>query len=79
MNPATADGAMTVRPKYSPIPVWLGISGLGRTKTYEMLGDGTLRAIKVGKRILIDVEHGLAVLAAMPAADIRPGRPRKVA
>lgn len=61
----------TITPRYAPIPEWGVLSGLGRTKTYELLGDGTLRAIKVGARLLIDVEHGLAVLAAMPAAQIR--------
>ena len=38
-----------------------------------------MRAVKVGKRLLIDVEHGLATLDAMPAAEIRVGRPRKAA
>lgn len=57
-------------PKYAPLPAWGILSGIGRSKTYEMLGEGTLRAIKVGGRLLIDVEHGLSVLAAMPQAEI---------
>ena len=69
----------TARPKYGSLPTWLALSGLGRSKTYEMLGNGTLRAVKVGKRLLIDVEHGLATLDAMPAAEIRVGRRRKAA
>src|SRR5690242_4619844 len=69
----------TTRPKYGPLQTWLALSGLGRSKTYELLGNGTLRAVKVGKRLLIDVEHGLATLDALPAAEIRVGRPRKAA
>lgn len=64
-------------PKYAPLPKWGAISGLGRSKSYELLGDGKLRAIKVGRRLLIDVEHGLEYLATMPTAVIRQARSRK--
>jgi hypothetical protein len=59
-------------PKYAQLPVWQRISGLGRSKSYEMLGTGELRGIKVGRRLLIDIEAGLAALAAMPTARIHP-------
>jgi hypothetical protein len=62
---------MYPNPKYAPIPQWCVISGMGRSKTYEYLGAGKLHAIKLGKRLLIDVEHGLSYLATMPAARIR--------
>ena len=66
-------------PKYAPVvPEWENISGMKRSKTYEFLGDGKLRAIKVGKRLLIDVEHGLAYLATLPVAQIRQS-PRSAA
>ena len=61
-------------PKYTPIPGWCNISGMGRTTSYEAMARGDLRAIKVGRRTLIDVEHGLAWLANLPVADIRTGR-----
>lgn len=64
-------------PKYAALPEWRTISGLGRSKSYELLGDGKLRGIKVGRRLLIDVEHGLEYLATMPAARIRLARFRK--
>jgi hypothetical protein len=64
-------------PKYAPLPEWRAISGLGRSKSYELLGEGKLRAIKVGRRLLIDVEHGLEYLATMPAARISLARCRK--
>jgi hypothetical protein len=45
---------------------------MSRSVTYEALGDGRLRAVKLGNATLIDVEHGLSYLASLPAADIRP-------
>lgn len=57
-------------PKYATIPDWTKLTGQSRTSTYLDIGRGNLRAIKLGKRTLIDVEHGLAYLARMPAATI---------
>lgn len=57
-------------PKYATIPDWQHISGMGRTTTYEALGRGDLRSIKLGARVLIDVEAGLAWLASLPPAKI---------
>jgi hypothetical protein len=62
---------MNYTPKFAPIPIWGQISGMGRTTTYEEIGRGHLRAIKVGSRTLIDVDHGLAWLTSLPAATIR--------
>jgi excisionase family DNA binding protein len=61
------------RPKYGPFDTWQKITGLGRSKTYEMLQSGELRGIMVGRRLLIDIEAGLAALAAMPPARIGKG------
>ena len=62
-------------PKYATITRWCDeISGMSRTVTYEELGRGNLRAIKVGARTLVDVEHGLAWLASRPAAQIAAPR-----
>lgn len=55
------------------------MTGMSRSVTYEALGRGDLRAIKLGTRTLIDVEAGLAWLASMPAAEITTGRPRRSA
>lgn len=70
---------MSIPVKYAPIPDWCAISGMSRSTTYEALGRGDLRAIKLGVRTLIDVEHGLAWLASMPAAEISTGRNRRPA
>ena len=58
-------------PKYATIIIWCAISGMGRSTTYEALGRGDLRAIKLGTRTLIDVPHGLAWLDSLPAANVR--------
>ena len=71
--------------QYAPMPDWFRISGMRRTATYEALGRGNLRAVKLNGRTLIDVPHGLAYLARLPEAVIttgsgvhkRGGRPAK--
>lgn len=59
-------------PAYAAIPEWCRISGMGRSKAYEALGAGHLRAVKLGVKTLIDVQHGLAWLGGLPQATIRP-------
>jgi hypothetical protein len=44
---------------------------MSRTATYNALGRGDLKAIKVGSRTLIDVDAGLAWLRSLPSAQIR--------
>ena len=63
-------------PKYPTIPDWQRIPGMRRTSTYEALGRGDLRSIKLGTRVLIDVEAGLAWLASLPPAEIRTSQDR---
>ena len=66
-------------PKYATIPDWQRISGMRRTSTYEALGRGDLRSVKLGARVLIDVEAGLAWLASLPSADIGTRRTKTAA
>jgi hypothetical protein len=58
-------------PKFAPLQQWCALSGMSRTATYNALGRGDLRAIKVGTRTLLDVDAGLAWLRSLPAAQIR--------
>jgi hypothetical protein len=58
-------------PLFAPLPQWCVISGMSRTATYNALGRGDLKAIKVGTRTLLDVEARLAWFHAQPAAQIR--------
>jgi hypothetical protein len=62
--------ARTARRKYAMIANWCKITGMSRTGTYEAIGRGDMRAIKLGARTLIDVEHGLAWMDALPQAPI---------
>ena len=66
----------TTTPKFGPIPVWMATSGMSRSGTYEALGDGRLRAVKLGSKTLVDFEHGLAYLASLPPAKITTGHRR---
>jgi hypothetical protein len=54
-----------------PITEWCHYSGMSRSSTYNDLGRGNLRAIKMGARTLIDVEYGDSFLNSLPAAKIR--------
>lgn len=64
-------------PKFATIEDWGTISGMSRRVTYEKLGTGELKAIKVGGRTLIDVEAGLAWLRSLPPPKIRAPRDRQ--
>jgi hypothetical protein len=57
--------------KFATIARWCEISGMGRSSTYQCLAAGRLRGRKLGKRLLIDVEHGMRMLRSLPPADIR--------
>lgn len=63
-------------PAYAKPDAFASITGLGRRKIYEMLGEGQLKAVKCGAATLIDVKHGLSVLSSMPAAKIRAPKSR---
>ncbi len=65
-------------PKFGSIDTWCALSGMGRRATYDALGHGHLKAVKAGTRTLINIEKGLAWLESLPAAQIRPQKPRKV-
>ena len=51
-------------PAFMPIQDWVSFSGMTRSATYTALGRGHLVAIRPGggKRVLIDVERGVAWL-----------------
>ena len=60
-------------PKFTTIKGWGEISGMSRTGTYNALKNGFLRAVKQGEKTLVDVDHGLAWIASLPAAVFGPG------
>lgn len=73
----TAEVETAPRPAFASIDGWCAISGMGRRVTYHKLGTGELKAIKLGARTLVDVQHGLTYLRSLPPAKIRPMPPRK--
>jgi predicted DNA-binding transcriptional regulator AlpA len=51
--------------------------GWGRTKTYELIGEGKLKAVKMGARLLVFVDSSEALVASLPPAKIAaPQRPQ---
>lgn len=65
------DHEVSPLPQFATLRDWCRISGMGRTTVYQRLASGELRAVKLGTRVLVDVEAGLAWIASLPAADIR--------
>lgn len=59
-----------VRPKFATISGFCGLTGLGRTQVYQLLAANRLRGKKVGKRMIIDVDHGLDFIESLPDAQI---------
>ncbi len=67
-----------MQPEFVSIKVWSEQSGLGRSTTYNLIGDGSLKAIKVRGKTLVDYEAGMAWMRSRPPANIR-GTARKAA
>ena len=57
-------------PEILTIPEFLVWSRIGRTKTYEQIADGVLRAFKVGRRTLIKRDDALAWLDSQPTLGV---------
>jgi hypothetical protein len=76
---ATLPTAPPLTPKFGTIDTWIALSGMGRRTTYDELGRGNLRAVKVGTRTLVNIEAGLAWIASQPAAKIRAPKQRVAA
>jgi hypothetical protein len=71
VSPDTRESKMEFfSPKFATIDTWVLLSGMSRRNTYRYLGHGDLKAFKVGKRTLIDVEFGLAWIRSQPVAEI---------
>ncbi len=59
-----------LQPEAVDIPVACQLLGLGRTKLYELLGNGTLPSVKIGRRRLVRLETARQVLASLEHAGI---------
>ena len=58
---------------------WIRMTGIGQRTTLDLIGEGHLRAVKVGRATLIDYRHGLEWLRNRPPAQIKPQARRKPA
>lgn len=65
------DSNEIVNAEFLPLAGWMAISGMNRSAVYAALGRGDLKAVKLGRRILIDVPAGRAWLRSLPRAEIR--------
>ena len=57
-------------PHYVSVEAWLMRTGMSRTDTYRKLGEGTLRAKKIGRKTVIDFRAGMAWIESLPDAEI---------
>jgi excisionase family DNA binding protein len=64
-------------PRLSTISDFSRLFGVGRTMVYQLVGTGELRAVKVGRRTLIDIESASAWANNLPPAAIHTVRPRR--
>ena len=51
-----------------PVPQFLGMAGLGRTKCYELIGSGDLETILIGRRRLVVVDSYRKLIERQQAA-----------
>jgi hypothetical protein len=73
-GPAWARADTPPYPAFANLEDWGAISGLSRSASYLALGAGNLRAKKIGRRLLIDVAHGLEWRRSQPDARFRDYR-----
>ncbi len=57
----------TIKPAALTIDEFSQWARMGKTRTYEEIGKGSLRAIKVGRRTLVPMDAAEAWLAAQPS------------
>lgn len=57
--------------KYARLPVIQGAYGLPRSRIYDLLSRGVIRARKDGRALLVEVESVEAYFATLPEAAIR--------
>jgi len=63
-------------PEFATFAMWRDLTGMSRSRAYQEIAKGNLRAVKNGRQTLIDVRHGLEwfrSLPAIPAKLYRPG------
>ena len=57
----------TITPYHLTVREAVQLSGIGRTKFYRLIGDGEVRAVKLGRRTLVERESLLDFIGRLPA------------
>ncbi|MPQ73634.1 hypothetical protein [Acetobacter senegalensis] len=57
-------------PHYVSVKGWMERTGMTRTDTYRKLGEGVLKAKKIGRKTVIDFQAGITWLESLPDAAI---------
>jgi excisionase family DNA binding protein len=80
-EPGSARAPPIVAPlsPFVPVKEACVVGGFGRSKLYEVVGAGRVRAVKLGSKTLIDTASLLTFLESLPAAQIRPAKPKRTA
>lgn len=60
-----------IEPLALPILAAVAISGLSRSAIYREAGNGRIKLLKLGRTTLVDMDSIRALLACLPAANIR--------
>lgn len=50
---------------------YAAVSGIGRTKVFEAIKTGMLKARKVGRRTIIEHDDGVAFLKSLPVREVQ--------
>lgn len=71
MSQDFSDTGFTATEQYAPLNRWCQIVGIGPTKAREEIRDKKYRAVKNGKRLLVDVPDGLRYYRTLPVATFK--------
>jgi excisionase family DNA binding protein len=61
-----ADPATTIPPLLASVKAVMRRTGLGRTKIYELIAEGELQPVKVGRRTMFRVDELAAWVERLP-------------
>jgi hypothetical protein len=59
-------------PRFVRVREWERLTGMGPRTAQDLVGLGQLKAVRVGRALLIDYRHGIRWLESRPAAVLRP-------
>jgi excisionase family DNA binding protein len=68
--PRAGADASTPEPETVSITKACRLTGMGRTKLYQLMGDGVLPSVKIGKRRLLRLDTLRRVLASLERAGL---------